>query len=59
MDVIEMTLTIRLGVELDEGDELDTDLVEGEIRAFVSQYGEVRSVRLEHDGEEVTEDGAG
>lgn len=52
MDVIEMTLTIRLGVELDEGDELDTDLMEGEVRAFVSQYGEVHGVTLEHDGEE-------
>lgn len=52
MDVIEMTLVIRLGVELDDGDTLDTDLLEGEVRAFVSQYGEVYGVTLEHDGEE-------
>jgi len=55
MDTVRAVLIIDLGVELDEGDTLDTDLMTAEIRAFVSQYGEIYDVSLEHDGEEEEE----
>jgi hypothetical protein len=47
---VNATVTIKLTIEMDEGDSFDPEAMKQEIRAFVSQYGPVESIDLEHDG---------
>lgn len=48
-EVVTVTLTTTFEVELDEGDYFDPDDLQAEVRSFLSQYGPVQTLGIEHD----------
>lgn len=49
LEIVNVTLTVSIQVELDEGDFFDPEEMESETRAFLSRYGPIETFAIEHD----------